>query len=75
MCGIAGFFGVGDEHVLQRMASRVRHRGPDAEGFCVQADRGIFLAHRRLSIIDIAGGAQPMTTADGASTVVFNGEI
>jgi asparagine synthase (glutamine-hydrolysing) len=55
MCGVTGFFGVGDEQVLQRMASTIRHRGPDAEGFCVEGDRGVFLGHRRLSIVDIAG--------------------
>jgi len=57
------------------MAMRIRHRGPDAEGYHVEADGSAFLAHRRLSIIDIAGGRQPMTTVDGALTVVFNGEI
>lgn len=75
MCGIAGFFGTGDEIILRRMAARIAHRGPDDEGFLVDADRGVFLGFRRLAILDIAGGKQPMTTADGAHTVIFNGQI
>jgi asparagine synthase (glutamine-hydrolysing) len=75
MCGIAGFFGEGDTDTLRRMAGRLAHRGPDGEGLLSEPDAGIFLAHRRLAILDIAGGAQPMTTADGALTIVFNGEI
>ena len=75
MCGIAGFFGVGDRTVLQRMAKRIAHRGPDDEGFLIEPDHGVFLGFRRLAILDIAGGKQPMTTADGALTVIFNGQI
>lgn len=75
MCGIAGFFGRGDRDVLQRMAARIAHRGPDDESFLVEPDSGAHLAFRRLAILDIAGGKQPMTTVDGALTVVFNGEI
>lgn len=75
MCGIAGFFGHGDADVLRRMADRIRHRGPDGEGLLVDAAAGIHLAHRRLAILDLAGGAQPMSSADGSLTVVFNGEI
>ncbi len=75
MCGIAGFFGAGDADVLRGMATRIAHRGPDAENFLIDADRGIYLAHRRLSILDIAGGAQPMSTPDDELTIVFNGEI
>ncbi|QBB70582.1 asparagine synthase (glutamine-hydrolyzing) [Pseudolysobacter antarcticus] len=75
MCGIAGFFGAGDVSVLGRMAARIAHRGPDDEGLLVDADRAVFLGFRRLAILDIEGGKQPMTTADGALTIVFNGEI
>jgi len=75
MCGIAGFVGAGDGAVLRRMTDRLPHRGPDAEGFFEKPDAGVFLGHRRLSIIDLAGGAQPMFTADGQTAIVFNGEI
>ena len=75
MCGIAGFVGAGDGAVLRRMTDRLSHRGPDAEGFFEKPDAGVFLGHRRLSIIDLAGGAQPMFTADGQTAIVFNGEI
>ena len=66
MCGIAGFVGAGGSADLQRMTRRLTHRGPDAEGFFEKADAGVFLGHRRLSIIDLAGGAQPMVSADGS---------
>jgi asparagine synthase (glutamine-hydrolysing) len=75
MCGIAGFVGAGDLADLRRMADAIRHRGPDAEGFWTDNDRRIFLGHRRLSIVDLEGGAQPMWTADRTVGVVFNGEI
>ena len=75
MCGIAGFVGAGDGAVLRRMTGRLVHRGPDAEGFFEKPDAGVFLGHRRLSIIDLAGGAQPMFTDDGRTVIVFNGEI
>ena len=57
------------------MTDRIAHRGPDADGFLVDAANRVFLGHRRLSILDIAGGVQPMTTVDGALSIVFNGEI
>ena len=75
MCGIAGFVGVGDRAVLRRMTERLIHRGPDAEGFFEKPEAGVFFGHRRLSIIDLAGGAQPMSSADGRTVIVFNGEI
>jgi asparagine synthase (glutamine-hydrolysing) len=75
MCGIAGFFGVGDATILHRMTDRIAYRGPDDEEFLCEPDHGVYLGFRRLAIIDIAGGKQPMTTADGALTIVFNGEI
>ena len=75
MCGIAGFFGTGDESILHRMMARIAHRGPDDNGQLIEPDRGVFLGFLRLSILDISGGHQPMTTADGALSIVFNGEI
>src|SRR6516225_7344371 len=78
MCGIAGvLYADGGRPVprplLKRMADRIAHRGPDAEGFW--AGSGVGLAHRRLSIIDLAGGDQPLCNEDGTIWVVFNGEI
>ncbi len=75
MCGIAGFFGAGDRQDLASMTGLLAHRGPDADGFYVKEGEGIFLGHRRLSIVDLGGGAQPMSSADGRFVVVFNGEI
>lgn len=78
MCGIAGFAGVGlgrDESAqrLRAMCNAILHRGPDSDGYFV-AD-GIGMGMRRLSIIDVAGGRQPISNEDGNITVVFNGEI
>lgn len=74
MCGIAGYFGFeADEALLQRMNDCQQHRGPDGAG--VLTDDLVGLAHRRLSIIDVAHGQQPMTTADGRYTLVYNGEV
>lgn len=75
MCGIAGFAGAGERSVLERMCDRIAHRGPDAQGYWVAEGAGLYLGHRRLSIVDLAGGAQPMWTRDGQIGVVFNGEI
>lgn len=79
MCGIAGFYGPYGEMELAAMAAAVAHRGPDDEGIEIRPglrdpDR-IGLGHRRLSIIDLAGGHQPMWTSDGSVGIVFNGEI
>jgi asparagine synthase (glutamine-hydrolysing) len=75
MCGIAGFVGAGENADLHRMTDAIRHRGPDAEGHWINRDRRVFLGHRRLSIVDLAGGVQPMWTAVDELGVVFNGEI
>jgi len=75
MCGIAGFAGAGTQADLRAMADAIRHRGPDGEGFHVDAKGRVHLAHRRLAIIDIAGGEQPMWNEDESIAVVFNGEI
>jgi len=75
MCGIAGFFGEGDRTDLARMIRALAHRGPDGEGLYADPPAGVYLGHRRLAIVDIAGGAQPMWNADESIGVVFNGEI
>ena len=75
MCGIAGFVGPGDrEDVLAMMAALV-HRGPDGSGEYHDPEFNVHLGHRRLAVVDIAGGAQPMWTRDATLGIVFNGEI
>ena len=77
MCGFCGIFDRSgssiDRKLLGRMASVMNHRGPDGEGLFV--DREVGLGHRRLSIIDVEGGAQPIGNEDGSLQIVFNGEI
>jgi asparagine synthase (glutamine-hydrolysing) len=79
MCGIVGIAipehagRAVDQASLVRMRESLTHRGPDGAG--VMIDGGIGLGHRRLSIVDVAHGQQPMTTEDGRSTIVYNGEI
>ena len=75
MCGIAGFVGKGGRDNILAMTRALRHRGPDGEGFYVDESVPIFLGFRRLAIVDIAGGNQPMWNEDGTVGVVFNGEI
>jgi asparagine synthase (glutamine-hydrolysing) len=75
MCGICGFIGKGSIEDLKAMSTVLFHRGPDEEGLWHDTEKAIFLGHRRLSIIDISGGSQPMWSADGNLGVVFNGEI
>ena len=77
MCGIAGFVtrtpGASPDSVIARMTDAIRHRGPDASGY--YRDPFASLGHRRLSIIDVAGGHQPMCNEDGALRITYNGEI
>jgi len=78
MCGIAGLAHRDPERPITRaavqvMCDAIRHRGPDDEGFFVSGHVGIGM--RRLSIIDLAGGHQPISNEDGRLTIVFNGEI
>ena len=78
MCGITGIFDTTgrrpiDRGVLTRMNEAQHHRGPDAGDFHVEP--GLGLGHRRLSIIDVATGQQPLYNEDGTVCVVFNGEI
>lgn len=83
MCGICGILDLTgqpiDQKILRQMADTLAHRGPDAEGFyCNPAAEGspaVGLAHRRLSIIDIATGQQPLANEAGTVWIVFNGEI
>jgi asparagine synthase (glutamine-hydrolysing) len=77
MCGIAGYLTVASEDapgaVLRRMTDRIAHRGPD--GFGYYEDRHAHLGHRRLSIVDLATGQQPMADASQALWLIYNGEI
>jgi asparagine synthase (glutamine-hydrolysing) len=75
MCGICGFVGAGSDEDLERMNARLIHRGPDGAGEWRDEQVPIRLASRRLAIIDLPGGTQPMQTPDGKLVVVFNGEI
>jgi asparagine synthase (glutamine-hydrolysing) len=78
MCGIAGLLYT-DPHrsatssLLRQMGDAIAHRGPDGEGLF--QSRNVGLIHRRLAIIDLAGGDQPIANEDGSVQVVFNGEI
>src|SRR5881394_2948676 len=78
MCGIAGIIDLTQqrsvpEEVVRRMARAILHRGPDEEGFFFQP--GIALASRRLSIVGLADGQQPVTNEEANVVVVFNGEL
>ena len=78
MCGIAGQFNFQrrepvERETIVRMARSIAHRGPDDEGFFIAGPVG--LGFRRLSIIDLAGGHQPMSDAEETVWVIFNGEI
>src|SRR5690606_36723984 len=78
MCGIAGQFNFlrgepADEATVRRMARSIVHRGPDDEGFFFSGPLG--LGFRRLSIIDLSGGHQPMADAEESVWIIFNGEI
>ncbi len=77
MCGIAGWYRRGGrpvaEAIVTAQCDAIRHRGPDDSGVAIDRDFGFGM--RRLSILDLAGGHQPMTTPDGRHAIVFNGEI
>jgi len=75
VCGIAGFVGEGTVEDLKRMNEALIHRGPDDEGIWFEQKFRVFLAHRRLSIVDLADGHQPMWTQDQVLGIIFNGEI
>jgi len=83
MCGITGFVSTDPEilrdgerarRILTGMSGEIAHRGPDSDGFYTHP-AGVYLAHRRLSIIDVAAGRQPMANEDETRWIVYNGEI
>jgi len=73
MCGLAGYFGKGNEEILKKMTCSLEHRGPDDRGFYV--DEHLGLGHQRLSIIDLKTGHQPVFNEDKTIVLIFNGEI
>lgn len=80
MCGFIGFTGIIDkrEDVIRKMADRIIHRGPDSDGYHISGENAfdaITLGFRRLSIIDLADGSQPMYNEDGTMVIVYNGEV
>ncbi len=80
MCGICGIYNYHtgkpvDRSLVQRMNDILSHRGPDGEGVYINPENNIGLGHRRLAIIDIDKGQQPMRDSDGTTWITFNGEI
>ena len=80
MCGVCGVYHyAGDRRVdpelLRRMTGAMSHRGPDDDGFWTSPDGRLGFGFRRLAIVDLAGGHQPMSNEDGSAWIVFNGEI
>ncbi len=79
MCGICGFANDGHQagmrEVLQAMNAAIAHRGPDSDGFYITPKEDAGLAMRRLAIIDVQGGDQPISNEDGSFWIVYNGEI
>ena len=78
MCGICGILHSDGQRpveraLIERMNARIRHRGPDSDGFFLAGPVG--MAMRRLAIIDLSGSAQPIFNEDGSIAIVFNGEI
>ena len=74
MCGIVGLVTKKEkENTIKLMSDRIKHRGPDGDGYFIDGD--VALGHRRLSIIDLSSGDQPMFNEDGSVVTVFNGEI
>ena len=80
MCGIVGLISTEKDKLflktrLEIMKDLISHRGPDGEGTWLEQDADICLGHRRLAIIDIGHGHQPLQSQDGDLVIVFNGEI
>jgi asparagine synthase (glutamine-hydrolysing) len=75
MCGFAGCWSNASPDLVAPMAARLRHRGPDGDGLYSSPDRQIAFGHRRLAIVDLGGGDQPMANEDGTVWIGFNGEI
>src|SRR6476646_2811125 len=78
ICGVANLRQTADavsEPLLAGMADTLRHRGPDSDGYYISADKAVGLGFRRLSIVDLATGDQPMPNEDESVWLAFNGEI
>ncbi len=75
MCGIGGFVGEGQVEDLLVLGKNMFHRGPDGEGTFIDHSKKVFLIHKRLAILDIEGGVQPMWNQNRDIAVIFNGEI
>jgi asparagine synthase (glutamine-hydrolysing) len=75
MCAIAGFTGSGDSSAIRAMINRLAHRGPDGEGVYEDTNHSLYLAHKRLAVVDIVNGAQPMWDSEHEICIIFNGEI
>ena len=75
MCGIVGIVSKdkNKDKIIKDMANRIQHRGPDGDGYYV--NESVALGHKRLSIIDVDKGSQPMFSSDKSLVIVFNGEI
>ena len=75
MCGIAGLYtkDKNKDELIKKMSKRIEHRGPDGEGYYIDGD--VAFAHRRLSIIDLSTGGQPIFNEDKSLVIIFNGEI
>ena len=76
MCGIAGIINISSppqKPLMEKMCGIMKHRGPDGEGY--YAEGAVALGHRRLSIIDLEGGKQPLSNEDGTVWITYNGEI
>jgi asparagine synthase (glutamine-hydrolysing) len=75
MCGFAGCWSNASADLVSPLALRLRHRGPDGGGVYASPDRNVAFGHRRLAIVDLGGGDQPMANEDGTVWIGFNGEI
>src|SRR5690349_7045883 len=81
MCGIFGVFLAGTaeletrQDLVRRGLDTIRHRGPDGHGIWTSPDGRVGFGHARLSVIDLATGDQPMHSADGRYTIIYNGEV
>ena len=73
MCGITGTYNFINPSLIKKMLSEIHHRGPDDTGFCIVDN--VMLGIKRLSILDIEMGSQPMFSSDKSKVLVFNGEI
>ena len=75
MCGIVGFYGEGNKKLIQKMTEALQFRGPDDTGFYINEGEKVYLGHKRLSIVDLETGQQPMFNIRRTKCIVFNGEI